>query len=109
MKRGEIWTAAAGSGYGGKPRPVVIVQDDRFDQTASITLCPFTTEECYSAFVRLPVTPSADNGLATPSFVMVDKIVTVPRAKLGRRLGHLDAPDLLRLDTAMLAFLGLAP
>ena len=28
MKRGEVWTAAAGSGYAGKPRPVVIIQDD---------------------------------------------------------------------------------
>ena len=38
MKRGEIWTAAAGSGYVGKPRPVVIVQDDLFDATASVTV-----------------------------------------------------------------------
>lgn len=31
MKRGEIWTVAGGKDYGGKPRPVLIIQDDRFD------------------------------------------------------------------------------
>ncbi len=41
MKRGEIWTAAGGKDYAGKPRPVVIVQDDRFDAIESITVCPF--------------------------------------------------------------------
>ena len=38
MRRGEIWTAAAGSGYVGKPRPVAIVQDDRFDATDIVSM-----------------------------------------------------------------------
>jgi hypothetical protein len=41
MRRGEIWTVAGGKDYAGKPRPVVILQDDRFDATASITICAF--------------------------------------------------------------------
>ncbi len=44
MKRGEIWTAAGGKDYAGKPRPVVIVQDDRFAGTDSITICAFTSD-----------------------------------------------------------------
>jgi mRNA-degrading endonuclease toxin of MazEF toxin-antitoxin module len=45
MRRGDIWTVPGGKDYAGKPRPVVILQDDRFDATASITVCAFTTDE----------------------------------------------------------------
>lgn len=109
MKRGEVWTAAAGGGYAGKPRPVVIVQDDRVDATASVTVCAFTTHMVQEAFFRVPVEPSDTNGLTARSHLMVDKIVTMPKAKLGRRLGRLSTPDVVRLDAAMLAFLGLVP
>ncbi|MEJ0048614.1 MAG: type II toxin-antitoxin system PemK/MazF family toxin [Rhodospirillales bacterium] len=44
MKRGEIWTVSGAAGYAGKPRPAVIVQDDHFDATNSVTVCPFTLE-----------------------------------------------------------------
>jgi mRNA interferase MazF len=44
MRRGEIWTVSGGKDYAGKPRPVVIVQDDAFDETDSITICAFTTD-----------------------------------------------------------------
>ena len=44
MRRGEVWTVAGGRGYAGKPRPAVILQDDRFDATASVTLCAFTAD-----------------------------------------------------------------
>ncbi|MGL5929638.1 MAG: type II toxin-antitoxin system PemK/MazF family toxin, partial [Dermatophilaceae bacterium] len=43
MRRGDIRIAAARGAYTGKPRPVVIVQDDRFDATSSVTVCPLTT------------------------------------------------------------------
>jgi mRNA interferase MazF len=45
MKRGDIWTVACGKDYAGKPRPAVIIQDDSFDATDSITVCAFTTDE----------------------------------------------------------------
>jgi mRNA interferase MazF len=44
VKRGEIWSVAARGAYTGKPRPAVIVQDDRFDATASVTICALTTD-----------------------------------------------------------------
>jgi len=44
VRRGEIWTAAGGKNYAGKPRPVVILQDNRFDMTDSVTVCAFTTD-----------------------------------------------------------------
>jgi mRNA interferase MazF len=87
MRRGEIWTTAGGGEYVGKPRPVVIVQDDRFDMTASITVCAITTDPTDAPLLRLPVEPNEANGLRAPSRLMVDKLTTVPKSKLGSRLG----------------------
>ncbi|MDI3566015.1 type II toxin-antitoxin system PemK/MazF family toxin [Bradyrhizobium sp. Arg816] len=108
MKRGEVWTVAGGKDYAGKPRPVVIVQDDSFDATNSITVCAFTTGETEAPLFRLKVEPNDGNGLRTPSRLMVDKITTVPKAKIGTLVGRLDDDDLLRLNRAVLVFLGLA-
>jgi mRNA interferase MazF len=107
LKRGEIWTVAAGSGYLGKPRPAVVVQDDRFDATLSVTVCAFTTDETESPLMRPLVEPTEGNGLDVASRLMVDKITTISKDKLGRRLGRLDREDLVRLERSMVVFLGL--
>ncbi len=108
MRRGSIWTISGGQDYAGKPRPAVIVQDDSFDGTASITVCAFTTDETEAPLFRLPVAPNELNGLRAACRLMVDKITTVPKTKLGQRIGRLDDEDILRLNQAMLVFLGLA-
>jgi len=108
VRRGEIWTAAGGKDYAGKPRPVVIVQDDRFDATDSITVCAFTTDPTDAPLFRLPVAPNERNGLRSPCRLMVDKITAVAKGKLGTRMGRLDNADMVRLNRAMLVFLGLA-
>ena len=108
MKRGEIWTASAGTDYTGKPRPVVIVQDDCFDATASITVCAFTSDPIDAPLFRLLIEPDAANGLKVPSRLMVDKITSVPKVKLGTRVGALRTEDVARLNRAILVFLGLA-
>ena len=108
MTRAEIWTAAAGSGYIGEPRPIVVVQDDRFDGTDSVTVIAFTTDATSAPLIRLPVEPDQNNGLHEPCSLMVDKITTVPRSKLGRRLGRLSDDDMVRLARSLIVFLGLA-
>lgn len=108
MNRGEIWTVAGGGGYAGKPRSVVVVKDDRFDATASVTICAFTTDPTEAPLLRLEVTPSERNGLERPSRLMVDKVTTVPKSRLGERLGRLEAEDVVRLNRSLLVFLGLA-
>jgi len=107
MKRGEVWTISGG-GYAGKPRPAVIVQDDRFDATASITVCAFTTDQTDAPLFRIAVTPTERNGLRMASRLMVDKITTVSKERLGERIGQLDREDVVRLNRAMMVFLGLA-
>jgi mRNA interferase MazF len=108
MRRGEVWTVAGGKGYAGKPRPAVILQDDRFDATASITLCAFTTDPTDAPLFRLLIEPNATNGLRAPCRLMVDKITTVAKSKVGSRIGRLDDQDIVRLNRAVLVFLGVA-
>ena len=108
MKRGEIWTLAGGKDYAGEPRSVVILQDDRFDATASVTICVFTTNPTDAPLFRLAVEPSETNGLRVSSRLMVDKITTVSRTKIGTHLGRLEDQDMLRLNRAVLVLLGIA-
>ena len=108
MRQGEIWTAPAAGGYTGKPRPVVIVQDDRFDATNSVTVCAFTTDPTEATLIRLPVNPDDENGLHEHSSLMVDKITTMPRGKVRARIGRLSDQDMARLGRAVVVFLGLA-
>lgn len=108
MKRGYIWTVAGGSDYAGKPRPAIVLQDDAFDATASITVCPLTTQRLDAPLIRLPIEPSERNGLKTTSDVMVDKITTVSKKKLDEQVGRLSDEDMVRVNRAVVVFLGLA-
>jgi mRNA interferase MazF len=74
----------------------------------SLTICAFTTDATDAPLFRLAVEPNARNGLNAPCRLMVDKITTVAKAKLGQRVGRLDDEDMVRLNQAMLVFLGLA-
>lgn len=109
MTRGEIWTAADDvAQYAAKPRPVVVIQHAHFDMLDSITICGFTRDPTDLPLFRIPIEPSARNGLEFPSRIMVDKILTIRKNKLGRRVGRLDEKDIKRLDSAIAIFLGLA-
>jgi mRNA interferase MazF len=108
VKRGEIWTVSGGTDYAGKPRPAVIVQDDGFDATQSITVCALTTNPTEAPLLRIPVEPNEGNGLRAPCRLMVDKITTVPKSKVGTRIGRLSEADVVRLNQALVVFLGLA-
>lgn len=108
MKRGEIWTVSGGGNYTGKPRPAVILQDDDFDATDSVTICPFTTDSTRAPLIRIAVEPDEQNGLASPSCIMADKVTTVAKRRLGRKIGELDSESIAQLETAVGRFLGLS-
>lgn len=108
MKRGEIWSIGGGPDYLGKPRPAVIIQEDAFDATASLAVCAFTTDPTDAPLIRLLVRPTEHNGLERESRFMVDKVTTVSKGKVAYRIGELDDADLVRLNRALVVFLGLA-
>ena len=99
---------AGGAVYAGKPRPAIIVQDDRFDANDSIVVCPLTTDPTPAPIFRLPLQPSTGNGLKVPSRMMVDKLTAVPRSRLGRLVGALASEDMKTLNRAIFVFLGLS-
>lgn len=113
MKREAIWTVSGGKDYAGKPRPAVIIQDDLFDGTDSVTICGFTRDSTDAPLFRLPVfrlpvESSVTNGLSVISRIMVDEVTTVPRSKIGSRVGRLGVEGMVRLNRAVLVFLGIA-
>jgi len=78
------------------------------DRTGSITVCAFTSDPTEAPLFRLPVQPDKENGLRTECRLMVDRVTTIPRTKLGARIGHLSDEDILRLNRALVVFLGIA-
>jgi mRNA interferase MazF len=107
MRRGDI-VAAAFSGDYGKPRPVLIVQDNAFRGLESFTILPLTTDLKDSALIRLTITPTRANGLRMTSQIMIDKTATLALGCIGQHIGHAETETMLRVDAALAAFLGLA-
>jgi mRNA interferase MazF len=105
MRRGDIVTVAGGV-YANKPRPALIVQDDRFDATDSLTVCPFTSTEVDAPLLRVPVAADQENGLDQDGFLMVDKITTVRRSNTYAVAGRLEASTLVEFERRLLVFLG---
>lgn len=96
----------AGGVYASKPRPALIVQDDRFDATESVTVCPFTSQEVEAPLLRVPVAADEGNGLRNDSFLMVDRITTVRRSNVRAVVGRLEATTLVEFERRLLVFLG---
>ena len=107
MKRGELWTVAGGVSAS-KPSPAVIVQDDVFDATASVTVVPLTTSLTDAPLLRIRVMAGGISGLATDSDIMIDKITTVRRTNVQTRMGRLTSDQLVEVERALMTFLGLA-
>ena len=68
----------------------------------------FATDPTDAPLFRLSVEPTEQNGLRAACRLMMDKIATVARTKIGSRVGRLDDEDMVRLNRALVVFLGLA-
>ncbi|HZU89672.1 MAG TPA: type II toxin-antitoxin system PemK/MazF family toxin [Stellaceae bacterium] len=106
MSRGDFVTVALSGDYG-KPRPALIIQADAFAALPSVTVLPLTSELHDWPLFRVTVEAEPHNGLEKRSQIMVDKAVTVPRMKIGRRIGSADAATLCAVDAVLAKFLGL--
>jgi mRNA interferase MazF len=107
LKRGDVVVGVASRDYG-KPRRAVVVQSDFFSEThASITLCPITSHLIDAPLFRIPVGPGAGTGLKTASQVMVDKVMSVPRARVAKKAGRLPVAALQLVDDALRLWLGI--
>ncbi|MCD6681091.1 MAG: type II toxin-antitoxin system PemK/MazF family toxin [Burkholderiaceae bacterium] len=107
MKRGDVVAVAIPGDYG-KPRPAVVVQSNLFEQHPSVTVLPITSEPRHAPIFRIDLLPDSSNGLRSPSQVMVDKIQTVARRKVGPIIGVVGEPAMASIDRALAVFLGIA-
>lgn len=103
-----MWSAATGGGYGGKPRPVLVMQADTFANAPHIIVALLTTTLDDDQRVRPRIEPDDGNNLDETSLVQIDILLTVPRRKFGRFIGRVSAGDQARIDRAVLAYLGFA-
>lgn len=87
---------------------MLIIQHDFFRGLNSVTVCPITSFGSTEIRSRPSLSPTPDNGLRETSRVMVDKIQTVSRSRLGSRIGTAGAAELAAVEEALAFFLGLA-
>ena len=107
MKRGDIVTIVLSGDYG-KPRPGLIIQSDLFLETHSVTILPLTSHLIDAPLLRIQVEPCPKNGLKVTSQIMIDKLYTTPRDKIGEVIGHFDNNVMLAIERALTVFIGIA-
>lgn len=106
MRRGDLVSVVLPGSYG-KPRPALIVQSDLFNEHPSMTVVPITSELRELPLIRLRIEPSEQNGLAKPSDIMLDKVHTIPKDKIGSVFGQIEPIYLRELERLLIVFLGL--
>lgn len=107
MMRGDFVSIAI-SGDFGKPRPALVIQADQFDEQATVTVLLVSSTLVNAPLFRITVQPSEGNGLQKPSQVMVDKVMTVKRDKLGQAFGRIDSDAMVEVERCLAVFLGIA-
>lgn len=107
MTLGDLVTVALAGDFG-KPRPALVIQSDRFTDTGTVTVLLISGTPVDAPLIRLPVQPTPENGLRKPSFVMIDKAMSVRRDRLGAGFGTLDDATMLSVTRSLAVFLGFA-
>jgi mRNA interferase MazF len=107
LNRGDIAIVIAPGGYG-KPRSALILQSNAFHETASVIVALLTTDrQPKAALFRKAIEPSDGNGLRQPSDVMIDKLVSLSRSKIGEAIGHLSSTEMAEITASLALFLGM--
>lgn len=106
LKRGDLVTVALSGDYG-KPRSALVIQADAFAELPSVTVLALTSDLRDRPTLRLTLEPTKTNGLRAPSQIMIDKAVTLPRAKVGPTFGRLAPPTMQTVSKALVAFFAL--
>jgi mRNA interferase MazF len=106
VKRGDFVIASA-PGDLGKPRPTLVIQSDAYEATATLIVLLVSSDLIDAPDFRIPIQPSAENGLRLPSQIMVDKVYAMPLSKMGQRIGSIDPATQAAVNSALVGFLGI--
>jgi mRNA interferase MazF len=108
LHRGDIVFFGERGEFTGKLRPGVVVQrESTLEAAPSVTLCGITTAVMPTNAARVPISPSPENGLEAPSFVMIDKIASISRQRVRRVFGQLAQDEISAVDRALRIWLEL--
>lgn len=107
MRRGDFVPIALQGDFG-KPRPALVIQSDQFVDSATVTVIPVTGSLVDAPLLRVTVQPDTRNGLQKPSQIMLDKVMTVKRDKVGSAFGRVDTNVLVEIERRLAVFLGIA-
>lgn len=107
VNRGDFVTIAMPGDFG-KPRPALVIQSDQFKEHATVTILLVTTTLIEAPLFRVSVQPGKKNGLQKSSQVMVDKVMTVKRNKLGAAFGTASDEVMLEVGRCLAVFVGIA-
>lgn len=108
MKRGDVVIAATGSGFGGKPRPALVLQADQYSDLSTVILALITSDLVKAPLSRPRFEPSETNGLQEVSDVMVDILVTTRTEKVDKIVGRLSDDEMGEVERALALILGFA-
>lgn len=107
MRRGDLVTIALPGDFG-KPRPALVLQSDLFMEVPTVTVLLLSSAERETPLLRIAVEPDDGNGLRKPCQIMVDKVMTVRRDKIGPPFGRIADEIMISVNRALVVFLGLA-
>ncbi len=105
--RGEIWTLQDDR-YASKSRPVVVVQSDNIKSFDSVIICLLTTFDSSDIPTRVQLDPTNENGLIKTSYAMTDKIASVSKNMLGKKIGVVNDRELKAISQQLSVVLDLA-
>jgi mRNA interferase MazF len=105
MQRGDLVTVAL-RGDAGKPRPALVIQSDVFADLPTVVVLPLTSTLLDLPLVRVTIEPLPATGLQQRSQVMISRPQFVPRVKLGRVIGSVDAATILEVTRRLAVLLG---
>ena len=106
MQRGDLVTVAL-RGDAGKPRPALVIQSDVFADLPTVVVLPLTSTLLDLPLVRVTIEPLPATGLQQRSQVMISRPQFVPRVKLGRVIGSVDAATILEVTRRLAVLLGI--
>ena len=108
MKRGDVVTVAIQGDFG-KPRPVLVLQSDVFnDIHATVTVALISSDLIEAPIFRLDIEANPQSGLSKPSQVQIDKLMSIRAEKMGTVIGELNDAMMVRVNRSLALWLGLA-
>lgn len=107
MKRGDLVRIALSGDYG-KPRPALVIQSDAYSAHGSVTVLSVSSTLVDAPLLRVLLQPDHTNNLQKPSQIMIDKLMTLPREKVGEPFGRVSDESMLMVARNLMVFLGIA-